>query len=46
MDHLERGLLVELVDAIYVHQNGAITIRFAFDDPYQSMLESMKMHLT
>ncbi len=29
---LERGILVELIDAIYVHESGAITIEFAFAD--------------
>jgi len=32
--HLERGLLVELVDTIYVYESGEIQIDFNFADPY------------
>ncbi len=31
---LERGILVELVDTIYVHEGGEIEIQFNFADPY------------
>lgn len=37
--HLERGLLVELVDTIYVHENGALTIVFRFADQYKKIME-------
>ena len=37
--HLERGLLVELVDTIYVHENGALTIMFRFADQYKKIME-------
>lgn len=33
---LSRGLLVELVDAIYVHEGGRIDIQFTFADPFRS----------
>lgn len=39
IDHLERGILVELVHAIYVHKNGEITIEFTFADQYRRVLE-------
>ena len=32
---LSRGLLIELVDAIYVHEGGAIDIVFKYADPYR-----------
>lgn len=37
--HLERGLLVELVDTIYVHDNGSLTIVFRFADQYKKIME-------
>ena len=39
IDHLERGILVELVHAIYVHKNGEITIEFTFADQHRRILE-------
>lgn len=39
IDHLERGILVELIHAIYVHKNGEITIEFTFADQHRRMLE-------
>ena len=36
--HLERGILAELVDTIYIHEGGAITIVFRFADQHQKML--------
>lgn len=41
---LERGMLVELVDSIYVHKYGAITIQFSFDDQYKHFLELMEFN--
>lgn len=40
IDRLERGMLVELVDTIDVHRNGAVTIALTFADPYQNAAES------
>lgn len=39
IDHLERGLLVELVHAIYVHKDGEVTIEFTFADQHRRILE-------
>lgn len=39
INHLERGILVELVHAIYIHKNGEITIEFTFADQYRRILE-------
>lgn len=36
--HLERGILVELVDQIYVHEGGALTIVFRFADQHRRVL--------
>lgn len=36
---LSRGLLVELVQAIYVHQGGALEVVFRFQDPYRQILD-------
>lgn len=36
--HLERGILAELVDAIYIHEGGAITIVFRFADQHRKVL--------
>lgn len=36
---LNRGILVELVDTIYIHENNEITIKFNFVDQHKRMLE-------
>lgn len=36
---LNRGILVELIDTIYIHENNEITIKFNFADQYKRMLE-------
>ncbi len=38
VNHLVRGILVELVKDILVHENGAIEIQFTFADPYRRIL--------
>ena len=35
IEELNRGILVELIDAIWVHENGELTIDFNFADQYQ-----------
>lgn len=39
INHLERGLLVDLVRSIYVHKNGEITIEFTFADQHLQVME-------
>ena len=39
IEELNRGLLIELVDTIFVHENQAITIQFKYADPYQRAVE-------
>lgn len=36
---LNRGILVELIDTIYIHENNEITIKFNFADQHKRMLE-------
>jgi len=36
---LERGLLVELINTIYVHEGGELTIEFNFEDDYKRVME-------
>lgn len=36
---LDRTLLIALVDTIYIHEGGDITIQFVFDDQHQRLLE-------
>lgn len=42
IDHLERSILVELIDVIYIHKDGQITIEFNFADQYKHVLEYIK----
>lgn len=39
IDKLSRTILTELVDSIYVHTDGNITINFKFNDAYQQIVE-------
>ena len=39
ISHLERGILVELVNTIYVHEGGELTIEFNFADHHRRVLE-------
>ncbi|MBY7141771.1 recombinase family protein [Virgibacillus sp. NKC19-3] len=41
---LERGLLLELVDIIYIHENKKITIKFNFEDQHKRMLEFIQQN--
>ncbi|KOY82830.1 recombinase family protein [Lysinibacillus macroides] len=41
---LDRGLLVELIDTIYIHENNEITIQFNFADQHQYMLEFIQQN--
>lgn len=36
---LNRGILGELIDTIYVYENKKITVKFNFEDQHQRMLE-------
>lgn len=36
---LNRGILIELIDTIYIHENNEITIQFNFADQHKRMLE-------
>ena len=39
---LSRGLLTELVDMIYVHENKALEIRFKYQDPFRRIAQLMQ----
>lgn len=43
IDYLERGILVELIDNIYVHEGGGLTIEFNFEDQHKRMLEYIQI---
>lgn len=42
--HLTRGLLIELLDEILVHEGGNITVKFKFDDAYKEAMEYIEMN--
>lgn len=39
---LTREIVIELIDCIYVHEGGDITIKFKFADEYERMIEYIK----
>lgn len=39
---LTRGILVELIDTIHLHENGGLTIDLNFSDQYQIMMELIR----
>lgn len=41
---LTREIVIELIDCIYVHEGGDITIKFKFTDEYERMLEYIQMN--
>ena len=41
---LTRGLLVELIDTIYIHENNEITIKFKFDKQYKRIMEFIEIN--
>ncbi|WP_033827872.1 hypothetical protein [Bacillus andreraoultii] len=47
---LDRGLLLELVDKIFIHENNKITIQFNFADQHKHILsfihENKKQRMT
>ncbi len=42
--HLTRGLLIELLDEILVHEGGNITVKFKFNDAYKEAMEYIEMN--
>ena len=36
---LNRGIMVELIKTVWVHENGEITVDFNFSDEYQRILD-------
>ena len=39
IESLSRGLLIELVNTIYIHEDGSIDIEFKFADQYRRIVE-------
>jgi len=39
IQELSQGILVELVKAVYIHENGEITIQFKFEDQYKRIVD-------
>lgn len=35
---LERGLLVDLIDKVFIHSNGGITVEFSFTDGFKALI--------
>ena len=44
VDTLTRAMVVELIDKIYVHEGGRITISFKFTDAYEKALEYIELN--
>ena len=44
ISEISRDVVIELIDCIYVHEGGDITIKFKFADEYERMLEYIKMN--
>ena len=44
IETLTRPLLVELVDKIYIHEGGKITIKFKFEDAYEQVFEFINLN--
>ena len=44
IETLTRPLLVELVDKIYIHESGKITIKFKFEDAYEQVFEFINLN--
>ena len=44
IDTLTRAMVVELIDKIYVHEGGRITISFKFTDAYEKALEYIELN--
>ena len=42
IDSLTREMIVELIEMIYVHEGGTITVEFKYQDEYQRLLDLMQ----
>ena len=42
--HLTRGLIVELLEEILVHEDKSITVKFKFENPYKEAMEYIEMN--
>ena len=44
IDTLSREVIVELIEMIYVHEGGSITVEFKYQDEYQRLLDLLEEH--
>jgi hypothetical protein len=44
IDKLTREVIVELIEMIYVHEGGTITVDFKYQDEYQRLLDLLEEH--
>jgi hypothetical protein len=44
IDKLTREVIVELIEMIYVHEGGTITVNFKYQDEYQRLLDLLEEH--
>ena len=45
IQELSQGILVELIDAIYIHENGALTIQFKQENQYIPIVDAMEKRI-
>lgn len=44
IDTLSREVIVELIEMVYVHEGGSITVEFRYQDEYQRLLDLLEEH--
>lgn len=44
LEKLSREVVVELIDAIYVHQDGSLTIQFRFEDAFEQAVQYIRQN--
>ena len=44
IDALTREIVVELIEMIYVHEGGTVTVEFKYQDEYQRLLDLIEEH--
>ncbi|MDY3817201.1 MAG: DUF4368 domain-containing protein, partial [Candidatus Limiplasma sp.] len=44
LEKLSREIVVELIDAIYVHQDGSLTIQFRFEDAFEQAVQYIRQN--
>ena len=44
LEKLNREVVVELIDAIYVHEDGSLTIQFRFEDAFEQAVQYIRQN--